>query len=122
MRESASNARNLRRARRRRVDGTVPVTDAMTDAVVGRLANVSESGMLLIAGRPLHEDALYQFRYALPLPGGGQLPIEAGMHVLWQDRGTGSGQTWVGLRVIALPEEQLAQLRAWLDAPGARYD
>lgn len=113
---------NLRRARRRRIEGTVLVTDAMTDDVVGRLGNLSETGMLLIARAPLTEDALYQFRYTLPLPGGGQLPIEAGMHALWQDRGTGSGQAWVGLRVIALPDVQLEQLRAWLDAPGARYD
>lgn len=120
MRES--NVHNLRRARRRRVDGTVLVTDAMTDAVVGRLGNLSESGMLLIASAPLVEDALYQLRYALPLPDGGQLAIEAGMHALWQDRGTGSGQAWVGLRVIAMPDDQLQPLRAWLDAPGARYD
>lgn len=122
MPESTSNVHNLRRARRRRVDGTVVVTDAMTDAVVGRLGNLSETGMLLIATAPLVEDALYQFRYTLALPGGGQLPIEAGMHALWQARNTGSGQAWVGLRVIAMPDEQLQPLRAWLDAPGARYD
>lgn len=117
-----SSVHNQRRARRRRVDGTVLVTDAMTDVVVGRLGNLSETGMLLIATAPLVEDALYQFRYTLALAGGGQLPIEAGMHALWQERATGSGQAWVGLRVIALPDEQLQPLRAWLDAPGARYD
>lgn len=122
MPESGSNVHNLRRSRRRRVDDTVLVTDAMTDAVVGRLGNLSESGMLLIASTPLVEDALYQLRYTLPMPLGGQLPIEAGLHALWQDRGTGSGQAWVGLRVVAIADEHLQPLRAWLDAPGARYD
>lgn len=117
-----ASGRNLRRARRRRVDGTVLVTDAMTDSVVGRIGNLSETGMLLIANAPLVDDALYQLRYSLPMPGGALQSIEAGMHALWQDRSTGSGQAWVGLRVIALPEAQLQQLRAWLDAPGGRYD
>lgn len=117
-----ATGRNLRRARRRRVEGTVLVTDSMTDTVVGRIGNLSESGMLLIASAPLVDDALYQFRYSLPVAGGALLSIEAGMHALWQDRSTGSGQAWVGLRVIALPDEQLQQLRAWLDAPGGRYD
>lgn len=113
---------NLRRARRRRVEGTVLVTDAMLDAVIGRIGNLSETGMLLIATAPLADDALYQLRYSLPMPGGALLSIEAGMHAVWQDRSSGSGQAWVGLRVISLPEAQLQQLRAWLDAPGGCYD
>lgn len=118
----STNVQNLRRARRRRIEGTVLVTDSMTDAVVGRIGNLSETGMLLIANAPLADDALYQFRYSLPMPGGALLSIEAGMHALWQERSTGSGQAWIGLRAIAIPELQLQQLRTWLDAPGGRYD
>lgn len=115
-------AHNLRRARRRRVDGTVLVSDSMTEAVIGRIGNLSETGMLLIANAPLTDDALYQLRFSLPMPGGAVLSIEAGMHALWQERSTGSGQAWIGLRAIAIPETQLHQLRAWLDAPGGRFD
>ena len=42
------------------------VTDTMTERVVGRIGNLSETGMLLIASAPLVEDALYQFRFLLP--------------------------------------------------------
>ena len=112
---------DFRRARRRRVDGVVPVVDTMTDAVVGRIGNLSETGMLLIASAPLAEDALYQFRFELPAPTGA-LTVEAGMHALWQDRNSASGQTWAGLRVISMPVEHLRRLREWLDAPGSRYE
>ena len=111
----------FRRARRRRVDGTVLVTDAMTDAVVGRIGNLSETGMLLLASAPLVDDALYQLRFTLPQPGAAPVTVEAGMHALWQDRHHASGQTWVGLRAIAVPDDQLQALRRWLDAPGATY-
>lgn len=113
---------NYRRARRRKIEGTVSVTDVMTETVIGRIGNLSESGMLLIAGTPLVDDALYQLSFALPLPGGMSLTIEAGWHALWQDRSNASGQTWVGLRSITMPEAQLQQLRAWLESPGGTFD
>lgn len=119
---NAPALQNFRRARRRRIDGVVTVFDAMTDSAIGRIGNLSENGMLLIATAPLSEDALYQFRFELPAPGGATLSIEAGMHALWQDRNNASGQTWAGLRVISLPDEQLQRLREWLDAPGGRFE
>ena len=54
----------FRRARRRKVADTVIVVDTMVDAVVGRLGNLSETGMLLMANTVMQEDALYQFRFA----------------------------------------------------------
>lgn len=113
---------NFRRARRRKVEGTVNVTDVMTETVIGRIGNLSENGMLLIASAPLVDDALYQFRFTLPASGGPVLTVEAGLHALWQDRSNASGQTWAGLRVITMPEDQLQRLRAWLDAPGGRFE
>ena len=40
---------DTRRAPRRQVSDLVPVTDQMRDSVVGRLGNVSETGMLMLA-------------------------------------------------------------------------
>ena len=50
----------FRRARRRKVDERIEVTDAMTDRVIGHLSDLSETGLLLIANQPLNSDALYQ--------------------------------------------------------------
>lgn len=112
----------FRRARRRKVSDTILVTDAMTDSVVGRIGNVSETGMLLIASAPLVEDALYQFRFHLHDSRGRDVPLEIGAHLLWLDRASAPGQAWSGFRFIAIPEDQAAQLRHWIDAPGGQFE
>ena len=50
--------REFRRARRRNVPKPVAVFDLMTEQVIGRVGNLSESGMLLVATEPVVDDAL----------------------------------------------------------------
>lgn len=111
----------FRRSRRRRAIDRIDVVDAMTDAVIGQLGNLSESGLLLIANAPLGEDALYQWRFRLPQPSGSDTEIECGAQVLWLDR-TGSGQLWAGARFILVPKGSQEALNAWIDAPGGSFD
>jgi len=115
-----ATAADTRRQPRRRVSDNVTVLDSMTDQIVGRLGNVSETGMLLIASAPLVDDALYQLSFQLD-EGGGGIPIEVGAHVLWQDDASAPGQSWCGLRFINLPEVHRRALREWLGQPGGRY-
>ena len=107
----------FRRRRRRQISETVLVTDAMTEAVVGRIANLSETGMLLIATAPLTEDALYQFRFRLVDARGVDADYELGAHLLWKDDQGTPGMTWTGLRFIAIPEDQAQRLRGWIGEP-----
>src|SRR5690606_4993911 len=72
-----------RRQARRTVPGMMEVYDTITEETVGCLGNVSVGGMSLIANRPLVDDALYQFRFALPDDVGETQPLEVGAHVLW---------------------------------------
>lgn len=111
----------FRRARRRKAAGTILVMDAMTERVVGRIGNLSQSGMLLMAGTPLVDDALYQFSFSLPLDAG-ETTVEIGAHLLWQDQASAPGQAWAGFRFIGVSAEQATPLRAWIDAPGSRYE
>jgi len=111
---------DTRRQPRRRVPDTVVVIDTMTDHVVGRLGNVSETGMLLIASSPLVDDALYQLRFELG-DDGRTIPIEVGGHVLWHDGASAPGQSWCGLRFINLPDAHRRALREWLGKPGGSY-
>lgn len=113
-------AREHRRSPRRKVAETVRVADVMTEEIVGRVGNLSEGGMLLIASVPLSEDALYQFRFRLP--GDGATDIEAGMHLLWLDRASSPGQSWAGFRFISMSDAHRDALHAWVEAPGAHYD
>lgn len=106
----------LRRAQRRASTDTVVVTDAMTDAPLGTLGNLSATGMLLIANRPLPEDGLFQLRFALEP---GAPPIEVGCQILWIDQAAAPGQYWTGLRFICVAGDDVARIRAWACAPAA---
>lgn len=119
---AADKQDEYRRVPRRKVDETVQVVDTMTDTVIGRLGNLSETGMLVIASMPMVDDALYQLRFVLNDKTTAGVAIEAGVHLLWQDTASAPGQTWTGFRFITLLDSQMVQLRQWLDTPGGSYE
>ncbi len=112
----------FRRAKRRKAAGTISVTDMMTERVVGRVGNLSETGMLLMATEALVDDALYQFRFNLPNDKGDGMPVEVGAHLLWMDSASAPGQAWTGFRFLGITEQQARHLRTWIEAPGSRYE
>ncbi len=109
-----------RRAKRRNVHESVGVIDTMTEQVIGRVGNISESGMLLIANAPLCEDALYQLRFEIIDHTGRMVPIDVGAHLIWIGSANTPGKGWAGLRFLTLEESQLAVLRHWIARPNAR--
>lgn len=112
----------FRRARRRRVIEQIEVVDSMTETVIGHLGNLSESGVLLIAHVPLREEALYQWRFNLPHPGGGAVAVECGAHLLWLDRASAPGQWWAGARFILLSKADTESVTSWIESPGGSYE
>lgn len=112
--------KEFRRSRRRQVADTIHVVDGMTDKVIGHIGNVSETGMLVMASAPLVIDALYQLRFSLP-DAGGRSAFEVGAQLLWSEQASAPGQAWAGFRFITMSEEQMQQLRRWIDAPGSHY-
>lgn len=110
-----------RRAKRRKVGLNIEVIDTMTDEGIGRLSNLSESGMLMILNRPMCNDALYQLRISLASERDGNRAIEVGAHELWADDSSASGQVWTGFRFIDISPADLAFIRDWVDAPGSQY-
>ncbi|MGY1519346.1 PilZ domain-containing protein [Luteimonas sp. A482] len=111
----------FRRAKRRKASDTILVTDTMTGHVIGRIGNVSQSGMLLIASEPLVDDALYQLQFTLPHDQG-SVAVDVGAHLLWMDHASARSQLWAGLRFIALGAEQSRRLHSWIEAPGSHYE
>lgn len=110
-----------RRAKRREVGRSVEVTDAMTEAVVGRLGNLSQTGMLMIAHLPMMDDALFQLKFSLPEDGGFDREIEVGAHHLWTEPGPAPGQFWAGFRFIDMDPKDSEFLQGWVEAPGSRH-
>ncbi|MGE8278969.1 MAG: PilZ domain-containing protein [Stenotrophomonas sp.] len=105
-----------RRAPRLPVPALIPVRDQMTGAVIGRLSNVSETGMLLIASEPLHDDALYQLQFAIPDGRGGNATIDVGVHLLWREPAQAPDQSWVGFRFLTLDNAHRERLVKWIEA------
>jgi|SRR5690606_13081501 len=99
---------------RREVDGRIDVLDCMTGQVIGRVGNISESGMLLLAGIPLRGDALYQLRFNLAAAGEPACPIEVGAHLLWLEPGRSQGRAWAGLHFIHLSSRHRKALLDWI--------
>jgi hypothetical protein len=109
-----------RRAKRKRAQEPIDVTDTMTEQVVGRIGNISETGMMLMATVQLVDDALFQLRFALPDSGRGR-QIEIGSHQLWSEPANVPGQFWAGFRFIDLSPDDAMHLRAWIEQPGGQY-
>ena len=112
---------DFRRAKRRKVNTTIELRDAMLEQVIGRIGNLSESGMLAQTQRALNHDALYQLRFLLTDRNGERREIELGAHQLWTDAGAGTGQFWCGLRFIDINADDLRFLRDWVEEPGAQH-
>lgn len=110
-----------RRAPRRQVGNQVDVLDVMTDSVIGRVGNLSQSGMLLLANRPLVDDALYQIRFELHDSQGAGRHLDIGAHMLWGDDASAPGQHWIGLRFIDVSSRDADFLRLWAEAPGSHH-
>ncbi|MBS0457047.1 MAG: PilZ domain-containing protein [Proteobacteria bacterium] len=110
-----------RRKPRRHLDRAVEVEDVMTEAVVGWLGNLSESGMLIQAGQTLVEDGLYQFRFSLIAADGNRRSIEVGAHHLWAEPAATPGQSWIGFRFIDLSADDTARVREWVAADASAH-
>lgn len=103
-----------RRKPRRNPDRVIDVQDVMTESLVGRIGNLSETGMLIQANQPLVDDALYQFRFTLNARDGTRHACEVGAHHLWSEPAATPGQSWVGFRFIDISPDDTMRLRGWV--------
>jgi hypothetical protein len=111
----------FRRAKRRQLSEVVQVVDCMTDEALGRVGNLSESGMLMFSRAAGVEDALYQLRFSLTLPRGGSHEFNVGAHQLWSEPNQSSGNYWSGYRFIDIGADDLELLRSFVYQPGGAF-
>lgn len=107
---------NQRRAERKQIRDMIVVENAISDLGLGRIANLSRSGLMLICAERLDDDALYQIRFALPTREDDEPPpIEVGVHEQWTEQAAVPGQFWSGLRIIDISPEAEKSLAKWLE-------
>ncbi len=107
------NGSEFRNDARRELRGRFEITDSMTGLRIGRLVDLSATGLQVASDAPLTLDALYQWHFSLPLPTGGvPLEIECGVQVVWVDS-PGTGEHTAGARFIQLSRALREEIRAW---------
>lgn len=111
----------FRRARRRKAIESIEVQDTMTEINVGRIGNISETGMLMTAFQPLCDDGLFQLRFTLDDGRGRKRAVEVGAHQLWLDTAQGPQKCWIGFRFIDIGPDDASFLKEWIEAPGGQY-
>ncbi len=110
-----NHASDMRRARRKSIDDVILVEDAIRNEALGRIGNISRSGLMLICSERLNDDALYQIRFSLPTPDGSDgPPMEVGVHEQWTEQASVPGQFWSGVRILSIRQEDEARLLDWL--------
>ena len=110
-----------RRAKRRQVPQVVEVVDTMTEQVVGRIGNISETGMLLVTTAAGCDDALYQLEFRLHGPDQAEWVIGIGAHQLWSDLTRPPSVYWTGYRFIDIDSQASDRLRRWIAQPGGKF-
>lgn len=111
-----SDDANQRRAERKQIQNMILVENAMNSSSLGRIGNLSRSGLMLICPERLDDDALYQIRFALPTrENEDPPPIEVGVHEQWTEQAAIPGQFWSGLRIIDISPEAEKSLTEWLE-------
>ena len=110
---------NRRSAERFPTHDAIEVTDSITGNVIGRIGNLSRTGMLLLCQRPLTDDAVYQIRFKLPDGPATRADIEAGIHTMWTEPATGAERQWSGAHIISISEQAAQALDVWLEHAGA---
>lgn len=107
---------NQRRAERKKIREMILVEDAISGFSLGRIGNISSSGLMLICPHRLHDDALYQLRFTLPDQDDGEdATLEVGVHEQWSEQAAIPGQFWSGLRIIDIEPEAERRLVHWLE-------
>lgn len=107
---------------RKRVDRNWEVVDMNREETLGRLVNVSRSGLMLLSLHPLEAGRVVQLRLALAEKAdeGGE-PVLPGPAVfwaesLWAEPSNEQDRFWVGMQVIDISDENVQALDAILDS------
>ena len=112
---------DFRRAKRKQAAERIPVTDTMTETVIGTIGNVSETGAMLLTSSPMMDDALYQLSFSITDAKNQPRTVTIGMQQLWSEPTNAPGHFWVGYRFIDIAAVDLNALRAWIELPDSQY-
>ena len=86
-------------------NSNVMALDVNSGRKLGRVANLSPEGMMLICPQPLENNRVFQLELELEAPLHGHSNLGCGVESLWHSKASESGRYWVGFRIIDISPE-----------------
>lgn len=118
---ASTPAAELRRAPRLQLQQFFPVFHSGTDDMIGRVADLSASGMMLICHSPLDVDTEYALDIRLP-PGAGAAALKVQAVSVWcRHNPNNQAHYGAGMRFSNITGESLSLLEALLREPGVTH-
>lgn len=99
-----------RKADRKKIAGSMSVTDINRDRVIGQLVDISIDGLMLLGDAPLTINGMYQFDIELPEPVNGNSVLHLGAECLWCRNAEDPDHYWAGFHLIDISPEDQATL------------
>ncbi|MCP3870224.1 MAG: PilZ domain-containing protein [Gammaproteobacteria bacterium] len=84
------------------VDKNIGIVDINTETTLGRLANLSLGGFMLLAHSEIAPNQLFQLRLQLPEKSG---DIELGAECLWSQETSDQRHYWAGFQIIDISDQ-----------------
>lgn len=110
-----------RRQKRLQINIEVTVIDFMTRIPIGRVVDLSESGMRVAANKIIMPDALFQFDLHFPKQYVATNIIRVGAQELWSVNNSQSNQYEIGFRFIDISGTDRTWIRNWVNELGSSY-
>lgn len=86
--------------------------DQMVGMSLGKLVNLSTSGLMIVTAQPVETDSLYQVECVSHGPNGQVTRFSAGVVVLWVKEASSRDTRWVGMQIIDIGTEERKSLLA----------
>lgn len=103
-----------RKSVRKRVTQVMMITNAFTGEGLGRIGNLSNDGMMLIATRELPDEHVYQVHFTLQTSAHPAKKVEIGIQCLWCEQARSANTYWVGSKIIDISPEDQEALKLWV--------
>ena len=117
LRDAASRARaqatfqERRKSPRKRLSAELTIFDRSTGANIGRLVNLSESGLRLVSKKPFAEGQRMVFSMILPQMVRGSTTVSVDAVAVWTQQASYGGDVAAGFRFVELKPESLEVIR-----------
>lgn len=107
---------NRRGKQRAEIQKDVVVTDVLRNLEIGTLANIHCEGFMIIGGREVRENCLYQLAFDLEFEQNKGQKVMLGAECLWLSETGSDEQIWAGFQIIDISEADLNIISMLMEA------